>query len=112
MGWTSAQGEFKNSVAGRLILGRAGKLALALSAAAVLTLSFAEQNDAAACRGAGVTTRGSDGTVTTTWSDGAYKKQLPNGNIQWAYPSGSEPLPGVSPGHRPGPAPSAGHNPN
>lgn len=110
MGWL--RNDFANSLPGRMIRGRAGRLALALSAVAVLALTFAEQNDAAACRGAGVTTRGSDGTVTTTWSDGAYKSQLPNGNIQWAYPSGSEPLPGVSPGHRPGPASSAGHQPN
>ena len=111
MGWTSVRDKFESSLPGRLVLGRAGKLALALSAATVLTLSFAEHNDAAACRGAGVTTRGSDGTVTTTWSDGAYTKKDPSGNVQWAYPSGSEPLPGVSPGHRPGPA-SSGHNPN
>lgn len=111
MGWTSVRDKFEISLPGRLILGRAGKLAMALSAAAVLTLMFAEQNDAAACRGAGVTTRGSDGTITTTWSDGAYKKQLPNGNIQWEKPSGSEPLPGTSPGHRPGPA-ASGYNPN
>lgn len=107
----SVRDAFESSVAGRLILGRAGKLALALSAAAVLTLTIAQHNDAAACRGTGVTTRGSDGTITTTWSDGAYKKQLPNGNIQWEKPSGSEPLPGTSPGHRPGPA-ASGHNPN
>lgn len=111
MGWMNARDKFEGSLLGQLILGRAGKLALAVSAVAALTVSFAEQNDVAACRGAGVMTRGSDGTVTTTWSDGAYKKQLPDSNVQWSYPSGSEPVPDISPGHRPGPAPS-GHSPN
>ena len=85
----------------RRLLIRCGKLAMALSAAAVLTLAAAPDNDAAACRGAGVTTRGSDGTVITKWSDGAYVKKTTDGSQEWAYPSGTDPVPGASPGHHP-----------
>jgi hypothetical protein len=85
----------------RVLLIRCGKLAMALSAVAVLTLTAAQYSDAAACRGAGVISRGSDGTVTTTWTDGAYTKQTPDGSVEWAYPSGSDPVPGASPGHKP-----------
>ncbi len=85
----------------RLLLIRCGKLAMALSAVAVLTLAAAQHNDAAACRGAGVTTRGSDGTVITKWSDGAYVKKNTDGSEEWAYPSGTAPVPGASPGHKP-----------
>lgn len=85
----------------RLLLIRCGKLAMALSAVAVLTLAAARDNDAAACRGAGVTTRTSDGTTITTWADGAYTKKTPDGSVEWAYPSGTDPVPGASPGHKP-----------
>lgn len=85
----------------RLLLIRCGKLAMALCAVAVLTLGAARDNDAAACRGAGVTTRGSDGTFTTRWSDGAYVKKTNDGSVEWAYPSGTDPVPGASPGHHP-----------
>lgn len=85
----------------RLLLIRCGKLAMALSAVALLTLAAARDNDAAACRGAGVTTRTSDGTITTTWADGAYSKKTSDGSVEWAYPSGSDPVPGAPPGHKP-----------
>lgn len=85
----------------RRLLIRCGKLAMALSAVAVLTLAAARDNDAAACRGAGVTTRTSDGTITTKWADGAYTKKTADGSVEWAYPSGSDPVPGASPGHKP-----------
>jgi hypothetical protein len=85
----------------RLLLIRCGKLAMALSAVAIVTIAAARYNDVAACRGTGVTTRGSDGTYLTTWSDGAYVKKTSDGSVEWAYPSGTDPVPGASPGHHP-----------
>lgn len=96
----------------RLLRNHCGKLALAISAVAVLLLSSAEHNEAAACRGAGVTTRSNDGSTTTKWSDGAYVKKTKGGSLEWAYPSGSDPVPGASPGHAPDPGLSPGHAPD
>jgi hypothetical protein len=85
----------------RVLLSRGGKLALAVSAVGVLLLSSAEHNYAAACRGAGVTTSTGNGTSLTKWSDGAYVKTEKDGSFEWAYPSGSDPVPGSSTGHKP-----------
>lgn len=94
-------GEDRLPEARRLRLVRCGKLALAVSAAALLTFAATWPEDAAACRGAGVTTRNNDGSFLTKWSDGAYVKKNTDGSTEWAYPSGTEPVPGASPGHKP-----------
>jgi hypothetical protein len=92
-----------------MLQGRGGKLALVVSAVGVLLWAGAEYNQAAACRGAGAVTTYSDGTSLTKWSDGAYIRTEKDGSFEWAYPSGSDPVPGASPGHNP--LASPGHKP-
>lgn len=75
--------------------------AVAMSAAALVLVSAVGPNTAAACRGAGSTVSQAGGIKYTTWSDGAWLKQYPNGSAEWSYPSGSDPVPGASPGHNP-----------
>lgn len=93
----------------QVVLSRRGKLALATAVGAVLLISMARPDVAAACRGAGAITTYSDGTSLTKWSDGAYIRTEKNGSFEWAYPSGSDPVPGSSPGHNPQASP--GHKP-
>jgi hypothetical protein len=78
-------------------------LGLALPAIALALGSAVGPNTAAACRGAGSTVSQPGGIKYTTWSDGAWLKQYSNGSAEWSYPSGSDPVPGSSPGHNPRP---------